>query len=352
MAFKFILLCSLLAIANAGVLFTPNTYAATPVATENMNDAYAKANSHAVASTQENVVRSFEGTVSSYSKSVDTPYSSVRKQDTRISNNVYAPKTVAYEAAPTAAIYTHAAPVLAKTIAYAAPAVAKSVTYAAPAVQKTFTYAAPAPDVTKTVTYAAPAKTIAYVAPAVAKSVAYTAPAVSKSVTYAAPAVTKTYIAPAPTVYTHTAPAVSKPITYAAPAVEKTLAYVAPTVERTLSYAAPVVEKSLTYGSPAVEKTVSYTAADHNPATVYSHASPVVYHQSNPTLVSHVAPEVTKTVSYASPVATYNHGPAATTYAHNSPGVSAYGSSQTVHYSPAEMVSHMSFDGFGTHWDY
>ncbi|XP_064539888.1 pupal cuticle protein C1B [Drosophila montana] len=58
---------------------------------------------HAVAHTQQNVVRSYDGTVSHYAKSLATPYSQVHKQDTRISNNVYQPA-------------------IAKTISYAAPA--------------------------------------------------------------------------------------------------------------------------------------------------------------------------------------------------------------------------------------
>ncbi|XP_039487468.1 cuticle protein LPCP-23 [Drosophila santomea] len=58
---------------------------------------------HAVAHTQQNVVRSFDGTVSHYAKSLATPYSQVHKQDTRISNNVYQPavaKTFSYAPAP------------------------------------------------------------------------------------------------------------------------------------------------------------------------------------------------------------------------------------------------------------
>ncbi|XP_001353247.3 cuticle protein LPCP-23 [Drosophila pseudoobscura] len=65
---------------------------------------------HAVAHTQQNVVRSFDGTVSHYAKSVATPYSQVHKQDTRISNNVYQPaiaKTVTYAAPAPAAVYNH-----------------------------------------------------------------------------------------------------------------------------------------------------------------------------------------------------------------------------------------------------
>ncbi|XP_016971567.1 cuticle protein 76 [Drosophila rhopaloa] len=70
---------------------------------------------HAVAHTQQNVVRSFDGTVSHYAKSVATPFSQVHKQDTRISNNVYQPavaKTFSYAPAPVpvsipAPVYTH-----------------------------------------------------------------------------------------------------------------------------------------------------------------------------------------------------------------------------------------------------
>ncbi|KAM7358988.1 uncharacterized protein ACRADG_003753 [Cochliomyia hominivorax] len=216
MAFKFIIFCAVLAVVNAGFI-SPVTYAAAPVVED------------AVATTQQNVVRSFGGTISSYSKSVDTPYSSVRKADTRINNNVYTP-------------------------------------------------------------------------------------AIAKTLTYATPAVTKTVVTP--TVYTHAVPSVAKTVTYAAPAVTKTI--VTPTVH--------------THAVPAVTK------------TVYAHDSPVIYAQ----------PAVAKAITYAAPTATtsYNHGPAATTYTHSGAGVSGYGSSQTVHYSPAEMVSHMSFDGFGTHWGF
>lgn len=45
----------------------------------------------AIASTQQNTIRTLGGTVSSYSKAIDTAFSSVRKSDTRVSNNYYAP---------------------------------------------------------------------------------------------------------------------------------------------------------------------------------------------------------------------------------------------------------------------
>lgn len=237
MAFKFIAFSALLAVASAGVLQHPVSYAHV------VNPAV-----DAVAATQHNVVRSFGGTVSQYSKNIETPYSSVHKSDTRINNNVYT------------------------------PAVAKTVTYAAPAVTKTYVSAPSQP------VYEHHEAT----------------PAVYEQAE------------PAPTaaVYAHAAP-VAKTVTYAAPAVAKTVSYAAPAHQ-------------LYHHEAPVSKTVSYAA----PAQVYHHE--------------------------AAPVATttYNHGPAATTYTHNSPSVAAYGSSQTVHYSPAEMVSHMSFDGFGTHWGF
>ncbi|XP_039487172.1 larval/pupal cuticle protein H1C isoform X1 [Drosophila santomea] len=276
MAFQYLItLCALVAYANAGLLAS--------------HVAIANPSVDAVASTQQNVVRSFAGTLSSYSKAVDTPYSSVRKSDTRIQNNVYTPavKTTTYGAAP---LYTQATPIVAKTLVHAP----------APVVEKTVYAAAPAPVLAKTV-YSAPAPVYAAPAPVVAKTV-YSAPA---------PVLAKTvYSAPAP-VYAAPAPV------YAAPA---------PVVAKTV-YSAP---------APVLAKTTVYSA----PAPVYAAAAPVV----------------AKTVSYAAPLATtnVNHGPAATTYSHSAPalGVSSYGSSQTVHYSPAESVSHMSFDGFGTHWGF
>ncbi|XP_014240726.1 cuticle protein 67-like [Cimex lectularius] len=149
--YKFFVLAAALACANAGYLGAPAAvgYAAAPVATyaHAAPVAYAPA---AVTSQSSNTLRSFGnlGQVSTFHKTVDTPYSSVSKSDVRVSNPgyaTYAAAPVAY-AAPAVATYAHAAPVVTK--AYAAPAVA---TYAAPAVA---TYAHAAPVVAKS--YAAP----------------------------------------------------------------------------------------------------------------------------------------------------------------------------------------------------
>lgn len=246
MAFKFVILSAVLAVASAGYITSvPSHYAApSGVVTKVVNPSM-----DAVAQTHQNVVRSFGGTVSHYSKSVQTPYSSVHKEDTRVNNNVYTPKTVTYTAAPAT---------VTKTV-YHGPEIHEE--------QQEHVYAAPAPT----------AAVYTHQTPVYTPST----PAVSA------------YAHPAPTaaVYTHSAPAATTVYSHPAPT-----------------------------------------------AAVYTYATPsaAVYHQEVPS---------TATTSY-------NHGPAATTYSHNGHGVSGYGSSQTVHYSPAEMVSHMSFDGFGTHWGY
>ncbi|XP_017063350.1 cuticle protein 76 [Drosophila eugracilis] len=197
MAFKYVLLsfCALVGVASAGFLAPATTYAAAsiPVVAKVAQPHY-----DAVGTTQQNVVRSFGGTVSTYSKNVVTPYSSVSKVDSRITNNVYTPKT----------LYSAPTPVITKSFYAAAPA---------PVVAKTV-YSAPAPVVAKTV-YAAPAPVYAAPAPVVAKTV-YSAP-VAKAV-YAAPA--PVYAAPAPvlakTVYSAPAPVYSAPapLVAAAPA--------------------------------------------------------------------------------------------------------------------------------------
>ncbi|PSN37248.1 hypothetical protein C0J52_17955, partial [Blattella germanica] len=149
-------LAAVLAVANAGYLGAPAVgYAAAPVA------AYAAApvavHAPAVGASHQSTVRTLDGNsaVSTYSKAVDTPFSSVRKYDTRISNDA-----VAFAHAPVAAAY--AAPVA--HAAYAAP-----VAHAA--------YAAPVAHA-----YAPAYHGAAYAAPAVAApvGVAYSAaPAVA-----------------------------------------------------------------------------------------------------------------------------------------------------------------------------
>ncbi|KAH8302756.1 hypothetical protein KR044_010522, partial [Drosophila immigrans] len=189
MAFKYVLLslCALLSAANAGLL-APATYLqASPVVAKLAQPHY-----DAVGTTQQNVVRSFGGTVSTYSKNVVTPYSSVSKIDSRTTNNVYTPKTV----------YSAPATVVTKSV-YAAAAPAP-VAYAAPAVH----YAAPAPVVAKTVYSAAPAVHYAAPAPVLAKTV-YSAPVAAPVIgkAYAAPAVYSAPVA-APTAYVKYSPAI------------------------------------------------------------------------------------------------------------------------------------------------
>ncbi|XP_055840956.1 cuticle protein 76-like [Episyrphus balteatus] len=155
MAFKFVVLCALLSAANAGL--APVAYSA-PLA----HYAVANPSLDAVGSTQHNVVRSYAGTVSQYSKAVDTPYSSVRKSDTRINNNVYTPtyaKALTY-AAPQA-VYSHAAPAAAVYSQHVAPAAVYS--HATPTV---YSHAAPAAVIAQPAAHAiaySPAATVAHV---------------------------------------------------------------------------------------------------------------------------------------------------------------------------------------------
>ncbi|CAH1168005.1 unnamed protein product [Phyllotreta striolata] len=79
MAFKLIALCSLMVCANAGLIAAPAGYAAAPAI------AYS---SPALTSQSANIYRSYGnlGQISTYSKTIDTPFSSVSKSDVRVSN--------------------------------------------------------------------------------------------------------------------------------------------------------------------------------------------------------------------------------------------------------------------------
>ncbi|XP_049798820.1 cuticle protein 67-like [Schistocerca nitens] len=157
---------AVLAVARAGYLGAPAVaYGAAPAYAAPAYAAPAYA-AHAVApaaitSQHSNILRSYGnlGQVSTYSKTIDTPYSSVSKSDVRVSNDalahVAAPVAYAAHAAPVA-YAAHAAPVAyaahaahAAPVAYAAPAV-----HAAPAVVKA---AAPAVGLLGVAYSAAPA---------------------------------------------------------------------------------------------------------------------------------------------------------------------------------------------------
>lgn len=89
-----------MAVANAGFLSAPAVgYAAAPIAVH----------APAIGASQQSTIRTLDGNsaVSHYSKAVDSAFSSVRKYDTRISNDAvalahatYAAPAVAYSAAP------------------------------------------------------------------------------------------------------------------------------------------------------------------------------------------------------------------------------------------------------------
>ncbi|TMW52539.1 hypothetical protein DOY81_002364 [Sarcophaga bullata] len=121
MAFEYITFCNLLSAANNGFVLHA-TYAAVPTIVKYGNPVV-----DAVASIEQNILHSFNGTLSSYSKSVNTFYSSVHKSDTRINNCVYIPdvaKTLTYAApAVTKTIYVHAATAIPKTVTYDSAAI-------------------------------------------------------------------------------------------------------------------------------------------------------------------------------------------------------------------------------------
>ncbi|XP_066156216.1 cuticle protein LPCP-23-like [Euwallacea fornicatus] len=230
MALKFVILAFTLACANAGDLFAQpqlhyspapavsssyfqqssapltvtKTIAAQPLAYHAAPATVAVQTPH-IGLTQQSLTRSLGGaqSLSTYSKAIDSAYSSVRKYDTRFTNDAIPP---ALYSAPAQYIARASSPLI---------------------------YGAPSPVITKS--YAAPAPILSYASPG---PVVYGAHA---------PLVTKTYAAPAPVVSFASAPVISK--TYSAPA--PVLSYGAPTPLLTKAVSAPVVAKAAVAYSPA-----------------------------------------------------------------------------------------------------
>ncbi|XP_075161792.1 uncharacterized protein LOC142234516 [Haematobia irritans] len=184
----------------------------------------------------------------------------------------------------------------------------------------------------------------------------------------------------------------NKAVTYSSPSIhQKTAVYSTPAAPKPVYHMPEIHEDQPdhVYNVPAPTASVyTQTVPDnsmYSPALIgYTHPTPgpTHYTYSSPATFGHYTPNSAATYQQESPsksyiqestassynhqnggqhslyhketpsTTTYTHGPAASTYSHNGQGVSAYGSSQTVRYSPANMVSHMSFDGFGTHWGY
>nr|CAD7267060.1 unnamed protein product [Timema shepardi] len=141
MAYKCIVLAAVLAVANAGYLGGPAiSYGAPALSYAAPALSYAApvaVHAPSVGSSHESTVRSLDGNsaVTHYSKAVDSAFSSVRKVDTRVSNDAqalaYAPVATAYHGVAAPAIASYAAPTYATAYhGLAAPAVAS---YAAPA---------------------------------------------------------------------------------------------------------------------------------------------------------------------------------------------------------------------------
>ncbi|XP_057672265.1 cuticle protein 67-like [Diorhabda carinulata] len=120
MVFKLIVLCSLLAYATAGVIEAPLAPGAlaysAPAAFAYSPPALAAApiqyTAPALTSQSSNIYRSFGnlGQISTYSKSIDTPFSSVRKADVRVSNPGLRIATAEHIAQPLLGVAYSAAP--------------------------------------------------------------------------------------------------------------------------------------------------------------------------------------------------------------------------------------------------
>ncbi|KAL3275995.1 hypothetical protein HHI36_020726 [Cryptolaemus montrouzieri] len=160
MASRIVIFCAALAFARAGLLPAAYSPAAAYISQPTVAVAHAAPvaiHAPAIGTSQQNVLRSYGGNqaISTYSKAVDSAFSSVRKYDTRITNDAVS-------------VYAHATPVAAT---YSAPAIS----YAAPAA-----YATPAISYAAPVTYAHAAPVATYAAaPVVAKAALAYSPAVA-----------------------------------------------------------------------------------------------------------------------------------------------------------------------------
>nr|ATL73450.1 lens protein 6 [Thermonectus marmoratus] len=226
MAFKFVVFSCLLALAAAG---GPAAYSTLTPSGDYGSIGY----------TQEHTVKGYGGqnVISSYSKAVDSPHSSVRISQSKTSNDVlsygYAAPAIGY-AAPAVRAVSYAAPAV-RTVSYAAPAV-RAVSYASPAVS----YATPS------VSYA---NTYRNYATAPALSYASAAPAASYSSairTQAAPVVSNA--APAVRAVSNAAPAVS----YAAPAAAVSYAAAVPMSAAAVATYVSYAVRAVSYAAPAV----------------------------------------------------------------------------------------------------
>ncbi|XP_046742403.1 ice-structuring glycoprotein-like [Diprion similis] len=408
MAFKVMILCATLAVANAG--FYSGLHAA-PAAAITYGAPTLSYAAPAITSQSSNILRSPGNLaqISTYSKTIDTPYSRVSKSDVRVSNpSVY---TTSY-AAPAAYATSYAAPA-AYASSYAAPAAyayssapaVSHVSYSSP-----LSYAAPAPIITKTA-YAAPAPAYTYAAgpaPLITKT-AYAAPA---ALAYgAAPAVA----APGPVVSHATfsglgasyAWITNLPTSFQLVVICATLAAAqaghlaapaitysaAPAVSHVTYAAQAPAHITYTSGAPLIkdaylaQPSYAYSAspvAVHAPAIGSSHESTVRSLDGN-SAVSHYSKAVDTAFSTvrkydtrvtndakfvaAAPAYAYAAAPAAT-YAYSAPVVAktTYAAAPALHYaaaapaypvvakaayaapiaySPAGLVAHTTFNGIG-----
>lgn len=111
-----VLICSIV-LVNAGILSAPQAYVQTdayhqhaPATIEyhhhHLSPDVEQLHAPAVGTSTKSITRSFDGTVSHITKAVDTPFSSVRKSVSKVSNNVYKPVVDTAPAAAAAIAYS------------------------------------------------------------------------------------------------------------------------------------------------------------------------------------------------------------------------------------------------------
>ncbi|XP_074027709.1 uncharacterized protein [Leptinotarsa decemlineata] len=350
MAFKIVVLTTLLAYANAGLIAAPAvaTYSAAPaVSSSYIHQASPVAVAHAAplavahaapvavahaapvvstyasspvaihapayGATHQSVERSLGGaqSVSHYSKAVDSAFSSVRKYDTRITNDAlsvaHAPVVSAYSAAP---VYAKA---VAPAVAYsAAPSFSSSyIQKAAPLAYASYAHAAPvatyahAAPVATYAAHAAPVATYSAHAAPVAAYAAHAAPVASYS---AGPVVTKAAVAysPAAVVSHMTFSGLGTAYQCSMKFEEPILIFICPQIvvlTTLLAYAnagliaAPAVAYS---AAPAVSSSYIHQATPVASHLAVAHAAPLAVAHAAPVAVAHAAPVEIHAPAYGS----------------------------------------------------
>lgn len=170
---------------NAGVLTAPQAYVTDtlhgPIAhtVEYHQPSTVEIHAPAVGTSSNTITRSFDGTVSHITKNVETPFSSVNKSVSKVSNKVYQPAYAYHAAAPAYATTYHAAQPAYTTTYHAAAPVATHYQAASPIATTYHAAATPvATTLAKSPILRAPQAHIAYSPSELVSHVVYDAPTI------------------------------------------------------------------------------------------------------------------------------------------------------------------------------